>query len=389
MGMLLEASVMYSVAGRRTSEILSAQQRLGVQQIGENFLSRSLQQAAGLLFDTPLKTNISQRLPSQPNIPLGSLVGQQQQIENQLTTISPTTVLQAQISQEQFSTNLEQRTNELNQGREIQVDQFNASNDLGSQQFNSNGQFQADTFNSTGIFNQTTTQFNAMVANQDRVNAALQAAQNQILQESQAAANAAAAGAGINAAEAANNAGAAGVSSGFSSGAAAGGAAGAAAALGGVAQTIDAVSTIVDLGGQVIDSIFGTDTEQTPTPITTDDLSSAASTSGVDISGFETTTIDSGGGVGIGGQDAGIIIPAGESIPSGFQGIQSNSDGSVVAIPQNLSSSSGDGLELVRLLKVLKSLEVSCPVFLLLVLVPLNLEHLEVLSVLLVVLHSK
>ena len=165
-----------------------------------------------------------------------------------------------------------------------------------------------------------------------------------ILQESQAAANAAAAGAGINAAEAANNAGAAGVSSGFSSGAAAGGAAGAAGALGGVTQAIDAVSTIVDLGGQVIDSIFGTEAEQTPAPITTDDLNSTASASGVDISGFETTTVESGGGVGIGGQDAGIIIPAGESIPSGFQGIQSNSDGSVVAIPQNLSSSNGDGL---------------------------------------------
>lgn len=120
-----------SVVGARQSEILSAQQRLGLTQLGENFLSRSIQQAAGILMDQPLKANISQRLPSQPNVPLSTLATTQQQIETGLTTIQPQAALSAEIQQQQFATNLEQRTNE----------------------FNAAGLFNAQTFNSSQFFN--------------------------------------------------------------------------------------------------------------------------------------------------------------------------------------------------------------------------------------------
>ena len=316
-----------SVVGRRQSEILSAQQRLGLTQIGENFLSRSLQQAAGLLVDTPLKANISQRLPAQPNVPLASIVGQQQQIENQLTTINPATALQAQIGQEQFQTNLEQSTNI-----------FNAQTDLSAQQFNSSGQQSVDQFNSNGLFQQSQLQFNALVSNQDRINAALQAAQNQIREEEQAIADAEAAGAGIDAATAANDAAAAGVSSGFGAGQATGAVAGAAGALGGVAGIASAAADVIEIGGQVIDTIFGDGSDLTPAPITQDDINAAAEASGVDVSGFDTAS------VGIDGADTGIVIPAGEDIPAGFEGVQSNADGSTVAIPRERASAENDAL---------------------------------------------
>lgn len=115
-----------SVVGRTTSEKLSAQQRLGLTQLGENFLSRSLQQAAGVLMDVPLKASISQRLPSQPNVPLASVASTQQQIETGLTTIAPATALNAEINQQQFATNLEQRTNEFNANMQFSSDQFNS-----------------------------------------------------------------------------------------------------------------------------------------------------------------------------------------------------------------------------------------------------------------------
>lgn len=121
-----------SVVGRTTSEKLSAQQRLGLTQLGENFLSRSLQQAAGVLMDVPLKASISQRLPSQPNVPLAQVAGQQQATETALTTINPQAALASNVQQEQFATSLEQRTNE-----------FNATQDYNSQVHNSNQFFSA------------------------------------------------------------------------------------------------------------------------------------------------------------------------------------------------------------------------------------------------------
>lgn len=121
-----------SVIGRRQSELLSAQQRLDIAQIGESFLNRSLQQAQGLLFDTPLKANISQRLPAQPSVPFASIVQAQQQAETAATTISPGQALTATIQQEQFSTGVEESTN-----------RFNATGEFQATQFNSNQEFQA------------------------------------------------------------------------------------------------------------------------------------------------------------------------------------------------------------------------------------------------------
>lgn len=132
-----------SVVGRRASDILSAQQRLGITQIGEGLLSSSINQAAGILMDQPLKANISQRLPAQPNAPLASLVQGQQGQLNQLSTISPGQALSTTVQQEQFDTNLNQQTNTFNASNTFAADQFNSNQDFQAQQFNSNQGFQA------------------------------------------------------------------------------------------------------------------------------------------------------------------------------------------------------------------------------------------------------
>lgn len=116
-----------SVVGRRTSDILTAQQRLGLQQIGEGFLAQSVGQAATILMDQPTKANIAARLPAQPAVPLSALVPQLQQNENALTTIDPATALNANINQEQFVSNLDQRTQEFNAQGVFQADQFNSN----------------------------------------------------------------------------------------------------------------------------------------------------------------------------------------------------------------------------------------------------------------------
>lgn len=121
-----------SLAGRSTSDLLSAQQRLQVSQIGESFLNRSIQLASGLLFDQPTKANIAQRLPSQPAVPVTQLAPALQAQENQLTTITPTAAQQSITQQEEFQTTIEQRTNE-----------FNATGQFEAAQFNSNQEFQA------------------------------------------------------------------------------------------------------------------------------------------------------------------------------------------------------------------------------------------------------
>lgn len=116
-----------SIVGRSVSDQLSAQQRLGLTQLGEGFLQNSIQQAAGILMDVPLKASISQRLPSQPNVPFAQVASQQQATENALTTLSPQAALSSTVQQEQFQTNLEQNTNQFNANLQFNTDKFNSS----------------------------------------------------------------------------------------------------------------------------------------------------------------------------------------------------------------------------------------------------------------------
>ena len=161
-----------SVVGRKTGDLLSAQQRLNVTQVGEGLLSRSLQQAAGLLFDLPTKANIAQRLPAQPTVGITQLAPALQSQENALTTFSPEAAQQSIVGQEEFQTNLN-----------LDVSKFNAEGQYRAAEFNSNQQFQAilsraniEIGNTQAINEAQRTQFNVDLSREeaDRLDAILQ-----------------------------------------------------------------------------------------------------------------------------------------------------------------------------------------------------------------------
>jgi len=133
-----------SVFGKRSSELLSAQQRLQVSQVGEQTLNRFLTLGANLKFDQPIKQNpvldqplqfqpqqtrTSQDVRGAPSIPASQLAVQQQQQLNELSTITPTQAIAFDINQNQFQSG---------------VDKFNSQLDFNSQQFNSTTGLQVD-----------------------------------------------------------------------------------------------------------------------------------------------------------------------------------------------------------------------------------------------------
>lgn len=130
-----------SVFGKRTSDVLTAQQRLGVSQMGEGILNDWVTQGSSILIDTPLKSSISQRLPSTPQILSSQHASQQQSALSKLGTIDPQFGISTEVNQQQFSTNLEQGNRQFNAANKLNTAQFNASNTLAKDQFNASGNF--------------------------------------------------------------------------------------------------------------------------------------------------------------------------------------------------------------------------------------------------------
>lgn len=245
-----------SVFGRTTSDLLSAQQRLGLTQAGEGMLNDWITQGSSILIDNPLKATISQALPSTPQILASQQASQQQSELTNLTTVPTQFGISSEINQQQFTTGQEQGTR-----------QFNASTGLAAQQFNSSSQLGAQEFNSQGQFGAAVAQFQGLQGNFQLATGAAQYAQQNQQQLDQNAAAASAANANINAQHNAANTGAiaqvggaiigAGISAfaggmtGGAGGAGAGGAGGAASGLGGVASAATAALGALGLSAQV------------------------------------------------------------------------------------------------------------------------------------------
>jgi hypothetical protein len=134
-----------SVFGRRASEMLSAEQRLGVSQIGEQTLDRFLRLGANLSFDQPIKQNpvINQPLTFEPQIartsqdvrgapsrPASDLAVQQQfQLDN-LSTITPTQAIAFDINQNQFQGRLDREADIHNSNLDFEAQRFNSTTGL-------------------------------------------------------------------------------------------------------------------------------------------------------------------------------------------------------------------------------------------------------------------
>lgn len=152
-----------SVFGKRTSEMLSAQQRLELGQVGAQQVDRFLQLGATLAFDQPIKFNPIQQNPQAfqpqqfqpqqartsqdvrgaPSQPASVLAVQQQESLGPLTTIQPGQTIGFDINQNQFQGNLDQRTNEFNSTLDFEAQRFNSSAALQIEL----EKFMAETFN--------------------------------------------------------------------------------------------------------------------------------------------------------------------------------------------------------------------------------------------------
>lgn len=134
-----------SVFGRRASDLLSAQQRLQLSQVGAQNLDRFLTLGANLAFDQPIKQNpildqplqfqpqqarTAQDIPGAPARPASELAVQQQGALTQLNTIAPSQAITFDIGQNQFQSNLDQRTNEFNSRLDFESQKFNSETGL-------------------------------------------------------------------------------------------------------------------------------------------------------------------------------------------------------------------------------------------------------------------
>lgn len=159
-----------SLQAEKTSDLMSADQRLQISQYGEGLLGQNLQTSANLLLSPTEYSQVGSQIRPTPEVGAGRLTYQGLGALNEATLLSPGNALEATIQQKQFGTNLEQRTRE-----------FNATGTFNASTFNSQGQLQADEFNSTGQFTQGLGFFNYQnqlagqnqAASQANLNAAL------------------------------------------------------------------------------------------------------------------------------------------------------------------------------------------------------------------------
>lgn len=139
-----------SVFGRRTSDLLSAEKRLELSQVGDQTVNRYLSMGANLAFDQPIKQNpvldqpltfeptrqtplqaqTSMDVRGAPSQPASVLATQQEQLLLPLTTIQPGQAIGFDIGQNQFQAGLDQRTNEFNSSMDYAAQQYNSATGL-------------------------------------------------------------------------------------------------------------------------------------------------------------------------------------------------------------------------------------------------------------------
>lgn len=154
----------------KTSDLMSAEERLQIAQYGEGLVGQNLQTSSNLLLAPTEYAQTGSQIRPTPEVGAGRLTYQGLGAVNEATLLSPGNALEATIQQKQFGTNLEQRTRE-----------FNATGTFNASTFNSQGALQADEFNSTGAFTQGLGFFNYQnqlagqnqAASQANLNAAL------------------------------------------------------------------------------------------------------------------------------------------------------------------------------------------------------------------------
>lgn len=159
-----------SQQAEKLSDVMSAEERFQIAQYGENLFGQNLGTSASLFLPPTTYSQVGQQIRPTPEVGAGRLTYQGAGMINEATLLSPGAALESTIQQNQFKTNLTQRTNE-----------FNATGLFNASTFNSQGALQAAEFNSSGAFTAGLGMFNYQAglagqlqsANQAQLNTAL------------------------------------------------------------------------------------------------------------------------------------------------------------------------------------------------------------------------
>lgn len=260
-----------SSVARKLSDILSAEQRIGLSQYGDQLLSSNINQRANLLLAPTSYSDAGQQIRVTPEVGAGRLTTQGLSELNANTLISPGAALQAEIGQQQFVTNLRQQTN-----------QFNASNQFAANQLNAGYQNQF----ALGLFDYQVGFAGAVAgALQTGINTGFALAQQQRYEEIF--------GDHFNQAQQAGQAGA-------------------------IAGAITQLPGIIAGINSLLDT-FGLNSENTPGINPNPD----SGATGVPEGTTDAPTY---------GNDA-IEVPTGDSVPDGYEGVATDSSGGTIAVP--------------------------------------------------------
>lgn len=141
-----------SAQASKLSDLMSAEQRFQLGQYGENLIGQNMQTKANLMLAPTQYSTAGSEIKVMPEVGAARLAYQGMSAINEATMLTPSAALTAKIGQNQFTTQLAQRTNE----------------------FNATGKFNAATFNTTGAYTAALNKFNYDIAYQDSLVAANQ-----------------------------------------------------------------------------------------------------------------------------------------------------------------------------------------------------------------------
>lgn len=117
-----------SSASRKTSDLMSARERIALSQYGEGLLSSNAAQRTNLFLAPTQYSNAGQQVNVMPSLSGSQLTQSYSNEINSQAGIRAETGLQSNTQQNQFTTAQEQNTRTFNASNTLQNDQFNATN---------------------------------------------------------------------------------------------------------------------------------------------------------------------------------------------------------------------------------------------------------------------
>lgn len=167
-----------SLASQKASNLMSAEQRLGVAQMGEQLMSQNIATRAELYLAPTEYISAGQQISVMPSQSASVLSASSLGQLNELANVSATTALGTTVGQEQFSANLANDISKFNTALKQDTDKFNSSLREQQAQFDANMQTQIAEFNAQIASNENLTEAQIQQRTQE-FNANLSAQQSQ------------------------------------------------------------------------------------------------------------------------------------------------------------------------------------------------------------------